>query len=704
MGVTVTHALSATTPDDPAYEIRPSHWNSNHAITFAQDWQATGNTTQSTSGSGDGMFISGAGIASVGVSNNSLIVSVPAGAPSPVNFSAGTTSNNLGSVVFGDSNGISFGLNGSTITGTVSTRHTLSFTGGQTTYNTSGTQPIAAFRLGGEGNVFLGITGADLIVNVPASGTVSFAGGNTTYNTTGSIASYRSLTFVGEGNAFLGHTGGQIAVNVPVDGTVSLTGINTTYNSSGTYSYRSLKFTGEGNAFLGHTNGLIAVNVPSAANVTMNGNTTHSSTGTYAYRDLRMSGAGIASLGISNGTIIVSVPSGGGAGDGVNALVVNAGASTASTTLTLSDSNNVSFGLAAGVITATASFAAQTNQTGGIYVTAQSTGQSSSSTYDLRTLSIVPDGIVSAGWSNGSFRISATQSNQAFSAAGGSSAFQTLGFSDNAYASWTNTNGSVALTELRGSFYATSNTTQSSSGTINLDSIIFQGAGVASVGVSNGSVVISVPAAAGAATRSMYEPQQLWSAIMTDMRNGTIHIMPLFGLEGALSVSRFNMFGQLSISSSSNSSHAGVISAYMGIYTRNNSTLSLASSGSQSYQWTNTSNNSTSVLAGSVRAISVPITINASNGDYWAAIMVRTSTTNANWFTYFHLMPHRHESAYQGVIGEAANNTRQMAPGWGQFSASSTALPASMAFSEISGSSGTILHRFPYCNFVNFTA
>jgi hypothetical protein len=139
----------------------------------------------------------------------------------------------------------------------------------------------------------------------------------------------------------------------------------------------------------------------------------------------------------------------------------------------------------------------QSVQTGGIYVTAQSTGQSSSSTYDLRTLSMVGDGIVSAGWSNGTFRISATQSNQAFSAAGGSSAFQTLGFSDNAAASFTN-NGSIAIASIRASIFATSNTTQSSSGTQNLNSLIFAGAGIASVGMTNGSVVISVPSGGGA--------------------------------------------------------------------------------------------------------------------------------------------------------------------------------------------------------------
>jgi len=82
---------------------------------------AVSNTSASSSGTlnASNFSFQGAEIASVGVSNGSVIINVPAGAPSPVNFSAGTTSNNLGSVVFSNSNGMSFGLNGSTITGSV---------------------------------------------------------------------------------------------------------------------------------------------------------------------------------------------------------------------------------------------------------------------------------------------------------------------------------------------------------------------------------------------------------------------------------------------------------------------------------------------------------------------------------------------------------------------------------------------------------
>jgi len=64
----------------------------------------------------------------VSFSNNagSIEASVGAGVPSPVNFSAGTTSNNLGSVVFSNSNNVSFGLNGSTITATATVATSLS--------------------------------------------------------------------------------------------------------------------------------------------------------------------------------------------------------------------------------------------------------------------------------------------------------------------------------------------------------------------------------------------------------------------------------------------------------------------------------------------------------------------------------------------------------------------------------------------------
>jgi hypothetical protein len=98
----------------------------------------------------------------------------------------------------------------------------------------------------------------------------------------------------------------------------------------------------------------------------------------------------------------------------------------------------------------------QTNQTGGIYAVGNTTGQSSSSTYDARTLSIDGAGMISVGWSNSTLRVSATQSNQ------------TLGN------------------------YAIGNTTgQSSSSTFDARTVSFSGAGNISVGYSGNAIVLS---------------------------------------------------------------------------------------------------------------------------------------------------------------------------------------------------------------------
>jgi hypothetical protein len=106
MGITVSHNLSATTPDDPSYEIRPSHWNSVHAATI----NAVGSEISGAFGNGGGV--------SFGLSaDGKITAAAPAGVASPVYVSAGTTDGDLSTIVFADSNGLAFGLNGSTITG-----------------------------------------------------------------------------------------------------------------------------------------------------------------------------------------------------------------------------------------------------------------------------------------------------------------------------------------------------------------------------------------------------------------------------------------------------------------------------------------------------------------------------------------------------------------------------------------------------------
>lgn len=144
---------------------------------------AIGNTTgQSSSSTFDArtFSISGAGIASVGYSGNALVISVPTGAPSPVNFSAGTTSSNLGSVVFSNSNGISFGLNGATITGSVVAGGggTLSmFALGNTTQNSSSSIDARSISFNALGAMTMGYSNGSIQVSAPPVSSLSATGG-----------------------------------------------------------------------------------------------------------------------------------------------------------------------------------------------------------------------------------------------------------------------------------------------------------------------------------------------------------------------------------------------------------------------------------------------------------------------------------------------------------------------------------------------
>jgi hypothetical protein len=98
---------------------------------------ATGGTSGSATGTGiQYVFHAGSNITlsqSLNGASGSMSIYGPAAGAAVLNFSAGTTSGNIGSVVFSDSNQVSFGLNGSTITA----KHALNFSGGTTSQNIS---------------------------------------------------------------------------------------------------------------------------------------------------------------------------------------------------------------------------------------------------------------------------------------------------------------------------------------------------------------------------------------------------------------------------------------------------------------------------------------------------------------------------------------------------------------------------------------
>lgn len=186
-------------------------------------------------------------------------------------------------------------------------------------------------------------------------------------------------------------------------------------------------------------------------------------------------------------------------------------------------------------------------------------------------------------------------------------------------------------------------------------------------------------------TNSFWEP--LPAGYQSTTIAPTQDVLSIFkapAVQGFYSASRANCFISMSISSSSNSSHAGALTVRIGVYTRNVSTLSLASNGSQTYQWSNTSSNSINSLTG-VRVLSVPINVNITPGDYWVAVIHHSATTNANWFTARPIVGSAISNQLIGLIGEVSNSSKQMHLGMGIYSAVSSDFPSSIAFSQIQG-------------------
>ena len=226
------------------------------------------NTTY-TSGTVTWQNANGISFGSSGVNGVSASYTVPstAGLLSNVNLSAGTTSNNLSAFVFSNSNRVSFGLNGSTITA----QHALNFSAGTTSQNVSD-----QIVFSNSNNVSFGLNGSTVTatITVPAQTNqqmTMFATGNTTEASTGT-SNASSLIFRGAGVASVGLSNGSVVVSVAgagADGGV-FAGVSTfgnTAGSTGTVSTGNFVLVGSNGITLSQSTGAAG----SAATVTIQG-------------------------------------------------------------------------------------------------------------------------------------------------------------------------------------------------------------------------------------------------------------------------------------------------------------------------------------------------------------------------------------------------------------------------------------------------
>lgn len=665
--------------------------------------QPSGNTAGATAAISSGSVVL-AGGNNITLSQNGSTISIVGGAGGgggSINLSAGTTSNNLTNFVLSNSNGLAFGLNGSTITGSYTvptqTQYVFSNSNG-VSFGTNGSTVTATVRTDYQS------AGAYLTTARASNDAIGL---NTAFTNVTATANSSGLSINAAGYAGTGTTGTNATFTLNSNGLQLNAGA---YLTTAMASNRGSDFVQANAAFAG-TN----------------------ASGT------------IASNGIS-----ISVAAGGGAGDGYNILGVNGAGTSASTTLQLSNANNVSFGLNAGTITASASYSQSTQPVA---------ASASNGSFNFSTLKFVEgsgvtwatqvNGIqasVKTDYQSSNANYLTSQSNQALSGSNGSFAFQTATFGSSNGMHFYTTNGSLV-----GSYTVPTQSVQpvaasASNGSFNFSTLNFSNANNVTFGTSAGGIVTASVAAPGAAaennwfnllgantagnttasgstiglsginltlsgtngsvinvsgparfTVSGYDPYADLEMVTIATSQGTMTIDP----EYLPNVQFDRVLFPLNNTNSSNSSGSHSLTFRVGIYTQNASTLSLLTSGSISTALTHSGTAGSYSLYSGWRLMSIPLTTTLTEGKYWLAFLSSTASANTNG-SYSLMGVSQQASNFLGFFGSSHNTTYQFTLGQGIYTAATNGMPTSVAFSHIRGSDSQGF-RAPYLMLVSST-
>jgi hypothetical protein len=259
--------------------------------------------------------------------------------------------------------------------------------------------------------------------------------------------------------------------------------------------------------------------------------------------------------------------------------------------------------------------------------------------------------------------------------------------------------------------YATGNTTQNSSTTLALSSLLFNGLGAMTVGYSNGSVELSAPATSSligaggisvstnVSTISVYEnpvtrmlwPQGQQLTAVSAFGNGSISVQYV-APSWPVTASRLDALVSWSAGSAATSNTMGVaLSAYAAIYTKNGSTLSSLSSGSTQTTYTYASNSAGAPLySPAIRPVSVPVNVSMTPGEYFVAFNISTNSTSVGAATTN--LGQTLSMMGGGILQTAANyaeitaataTSTNLFGGMGMYTATSAGIGASLGIASI---------------------
>ena len=230
--------------------------------------------------------------------------------------------------------------------------------------------------------------------------------------------------------------------------------------------------------------------------------------------------------------------------------------------------------------------------------------------------------------------------------------------------------------------------------------VVFQGGNnvTLSLATAASAATVVISAGAGAAyTKTFWYPYNEAVNVAGLHGQASMVFNPL-PLEDALSVDRVVM--PLYFSNSSNSTGTMSASIWFGIYTKNGNTLSLYASTSNSISLGYAGNNSSASQRG-IRLMTTPWTTTLPQSRYYVGVGIR-STTGGNNCTFSQMLVSQLNSNVSGMWDAGSNRSVQWPIGVGYYSASTTAIPGSVAISQIDGTN-SLAARPPSWHMINGT-
>lgn len=264
----------------------------------------------------------------------------------------------------------------------------------------------------------------------------------------------------------------------------------------------------------------------------------------------------------------------------------------------------------------------------------------------------------------------------------------------------TYTSGTANLTVAGGAMTIASTTGQSFNFSVPQTSSL-SATGLASISTNGSTISIGVPTQIPTLSRFEY-PEGIFTAL-SSIAQGSLsinHMYVPFNVTGTA----MKIGGSLSGVTNTSATTASVnMSLWMGIYTLNGSTLSLASSGSANngFQWSQSGSTANNSSINSMRQMTVPMNVNMTPGEYWVGAVISSATTYTSAaFTIYgnNLIPSGATNAVLIPIGSHTSLARDAVLLQGVYTAATAAGPTTIVGSQINNTSASNVLRANFYN------